>query len=404
MCKVLVMTGIEDSDAALDFMEAAEPEMSKFNMDGIGYSAVNSKNELFMEKWHKNKQFLNTENVLNDETIEKLQPSAKKLGKYVDVPELKTNYMSYGKITRDDLRTVTMHTRMATCGREMKNTHPFVDQGVSLIHNGVINNQYALGLNKISTCDSEVALQLYINEDVVNGNVATFQGFVDQLKGYWAFAILAKNSDGQYMLDVVREGAHLYFAKVKELGENCYVFATTSEIIKTACITCGFTVPQIDYLKELALGRFNAVTGELLVKADLKKSRGNGYSHRDTEKREDFETSAKRWLSDGKSNTTKVNLITTSDSTLVYGELTTDEYDFFDLKNETDLTLVLQNYDDFMGSNFAAFFETMPSLLQESLEKRKNSGKLRFVSVLKIIEEFNARGNANAYIMLQKLG
>lgn len=407
-----MITGIDDSDAALDFMKAAEPEMTKGNNDGIGYSAINSKNELFMEKWHQNKNFLNSEDILTEDRITELTPLAKKLSKYVNVGSLSKNYMSYGDITRNDLKTVTMHTRFATCGRSMENTHPFVDQGVSLIHNGVINNQYSLGLNKISTCDSEVALQLYINNNVVNGGKSTFQGFLDKLKGYWAFGILAKNADGNYILDVVREGASLYFTKIPELGVNSTIFATTKEIIETACKTCGFDKPEIHYLKEFQAGRFNAVTGKLLASVDLKKSDANEYktkytksywNHEDYYKQED---DAKVAFLNSKKDTkgAKVELITQGQDAYVSGELTEDEIALFELKGSTDsLVDSLQNYDDFMGSNYAQFFETMSPMMQETLEKKRETNKLSFKNVLTVIAEFDKFNYNKAWQLINKL-
>ena len=198
MCKVMVMTGIKESALALDFMKEVAPNMSIGNTDGIGYSAINSKNELFMEKWHNNKHFLNTDDVVDQATVEALKPFENRIGK------LPLNYTNFGTVTRDDLRTVTMHTRYATCGKTFENTHPFIEGDTSLIHNGVISNAYALGLNKNSTCDSENALQLYVKEKTaLTKSPELLQNYLDQLKGYWAFAFLAKNNKGIYQLSVV---------------------------------------------------------------------------------------------------------------------------------------------------------------------------------------------------------
>jgi len=216
MCKVMILKGIQNSQLALDFMKAVAPNMSVYNSDGIGYSAVNSKNKMFMEKWHNNKQFLDTDTVIDNDTLKLLAPFKNRL------PYLSLNYTNYGEVTRDDLTTVTMHTRYATCGKTFENTHPFIEGDTSLIHNGVIRNQEELNLNKNSTCDSENALQLYKN---LNINLETspdnVQDFIDQLKGYWAFAFLSPDANNRYMLDVVREGAALYWALLPELGEHC---------------------------------------------------------------------------------------------------------------------------------------------------------------------------------------
>ena len=271
MCRVMILKGIEDSTLAMQFMQAVAPEMSQGNRDGIGYSAINSKNKLFMEKWHTNDMFLNTKDVVDKATLKALEPYKNRL------PNIKLNYMKYGQVTRDDLRTVTMHTRFATCGKEMANVHPFVDQETSLVHNGVITNATELNLNKISTCDSEVALQLYINNKMANQlEVPAFQDYIDQLRGGFAFGILAKGSDGIYHVDIVRERSSLHFATLPELGAECCVFATTQSIIEEGVKALGLPKREkIFSLTEGSYHRFNALNGEFIDMYKLTESKLN---------------------------------------------------------------------------------------------------------------------------------
>lgn len=271
MCKIMVLKGVQDSGLALKFMTAVAPTMSQGNNDGIGYSAINSKNELFMEKWHRNSQFLQLDTVIDETTVKALEQFKSRIG----TPPL--NYTSYGNISRDDMTTITMHTRYATCGKEFANTHPFIDNEMSLIHNGGIYNSVELKLNKISICDSEVALQLYNNEQInLSTSPEVVQNFMDQLKGYWAFAFLAKDADGTYMLDIVRERATVYWAELTELGKDCVVFATTQEIINIGVEALGLPKrTEISLLPESNYYRYNALTGLDIIDFELAESKLN---------------------------------------------------------------------------------------------------------------------------------
>lgn len=387
MCKILVMTGIKDSDAALDFMKAAEPEMSNGNTDGIGYSAINSKNELFMEKWHKNFKFLSNRGI-TPEVLEELKGPTAIMSKYLNVPKLEVDYMSYGNITRDDLRTVTMHTRFATCGKTMENTHPFVYNETSLIHNGIISNDLQLNNKKISTCDSESALQVYLNKEVANNpQKGVYQSFLDELRGYWAFGILAKSQEGTYMLDVIKGGAGLYFAYVPELGDdNSIVFATTRQIILEAAKKCGFDVPKIEELVDNSLSRFNALTGVLVDSQDFaaKKTSYEGYSTWDKKTK----------------NTNELKLITKGIDVL---GVSPDDMIIIESMS-AEIEECLGFYDDYQGSNYASFYEDLPILLKNTVDRNFTKGKLTVANVLEVIEEFNNTENYNrASSLLYKL-
>lgn len=385
MCKILLMTGIQNSDAALDFMKAAEPEMSNGNTDGIGYSAINSKNELFMEKWHRNHKFLSDKGI-TPEVIEELKAPIAVMSKYLNVPKIDVDYMSYGNITRDDLKTVTMHTRFATCGRSMENTHPFVYNETSLIHNGVISNDLQLNNKKISTCDSESALQVYLKKEVAaNPQKGVYQAFLDELRGYWAFGILSKAQDGQYMLDVIKGGAQLYFAYIPELGDkDTIVFATTQDIIKVAAKTCGFDIPKISNLIDNSLNRFNALTGNLVstINFEEKKSAWSNYTS---------SGSNKNYSTYGSTKKDDVKLITigTDKEAISADDLLIIE------SFSADLDETLGFYDEYQGSNYAKFYQDLPFTLSTMLDRNYKIGKLTIVSVLKVIEEFNGTTNYN---------
>lgn len=431
MCKVMILTGVQDSKLALEFMKAVAPSMSLFNTDGIGYSAINSKNQLFSEKWHNNRQFLDTESVIDQETLTALEPFRKKLS------GLALNYQPYGEVTRDDIRTVTMHTRFATCGKEFANTHPFIDHGMSLIHNGGISNCAELGLNKISTCDSENALQLYNNMGLnLTKEKGAFQSFTDQLKGYWAFAFLAKDQDGNYMLDIVRERASLYWTYLPELGEDCIVFATTSETIDTGCKALGLEVrKKIWTLTESNYHRFNAVTGEIVMDIHkLKESTLNKYvynynstKHYKSNKRNaDVDVvdniqyiNGKKYVN-GELETLVEDEILTVDEIAQANFLTStdgkEEYEGFrankeeiskakkfkeslqgvsddlDIENFFDkdaiLTERLTDYDKLMNTMYRDVYDDLPFNVRMFIEKKEDEDYIIFSDVIEMIDQY----------------
>lgn len=387
MCKITILTGIENSSAALEFMKAVEPEMSSGNTDGIGYSAINSKNELFMEKWHYNKKFLRTDNIITDEVVEQLTPHFQAISKYFNPPVLSKDYMSYGNITRDDLKTVTMHTRFATCGKSMENTHPFIYNETSLIHNGIINNDTQLNNKKISTCDSESALQLYLSKNTAAGNKSVYQSFLDDLRGYWAFGILAKSQDGIYMLDVIKGGAQLYFATIPELGENCTVFATNENIIRSACKTLKFDTPKISNLVDNSLTKYNALTGVIVDSMDFSAKKTGYYnSYYDQKETKTYN----KFLENKNEEIEVVETLVTYNGKLaqIEGGILQEEMELFDVMDE-QLIIVLEEYDMYQGSNYSVFFDKLPDSIQTLLSKAKYNKTLLFGDILRVIEEYN---------------
>lgn len=407
MCKIMVLKGVQESVLALEFMKAVAPNMSVFNTDGIGYSAINSKNELFSEKWHNNLQFLDTEKSIDVETFKALEPYKAKL------PYLKVNYQSYGNVTRDDIRTVTMHTRYATCGKDFENTHPFIVNDTSLIHNGVINNANVLKLNQISTCDSENALQLYLNHNLaLSQSPDSIQSMIDKLKGYWAFAFLAKGSDGIYNLDIVREGASLYWADLPELGADCTVFATTSEIIEAGVTALGLNKPEIFFLPAGNYTRYNAITGEYVFDAMLSESVLNKtpvYNYNSSSTYRGSDAYSKYWEEFYDNDTTPV----VTDNGKQEGfrnkvdKISTTSDDFtIDGFYETDTVLIdrLYGYDSLMGTNYGNNFEDIPPKIQDFIERKEEEDYLIFDDILVIIDSYFMSDSVNAiYAAYKKL-
>lgn len=180
---------------------------------------------------------------------------------------LETNYSKYGELDYNDITTLTMHTRWATCGREFANTHPFIDQDTSLIHNGSIRNAEWLKVNKISSCDSEAALQTYLEQGVARDSKAA-KKWLDILTGSWAFGILSRNADDLRILDVVRGTSSLYYMEIEGLGK---VFTTDKDDAISVCKDMELAfIKEPDYVGIDSMFRFNAVTGELIETVDIK--------------------------------------------------------------------------------------------------------------------------------------
>lgn len=269
MCKLLIMTGITEGLVAEEFMKRMATPMSRTNNHGIGYTAVSPSGELFSERWLLNNQFMSTKNVMTPEIAEALQPYADRL------PEgsLDMNYSRMGNVDFSDVRTITMHTRFATCGRDFANTHPFIYEDTSLIHNGTINNAFSshyrtgLDVNKISTCDSEAALQTYLSQGV-NLDTTKAKQWLDLLTGSWAFGILTRNQQGNRVLDVIRGISRLYYMEIDGVGK---VFTTDNddakEVVRAMNLT--FTKEPI-FLASDEMYRYDAVTGEFLESVDIK--------------------------------------------------------------------------------------------------------------------------------------
>lgn len=267
MCRLLLMTGIQNPELAEKFMKEAKVPMSWGNTHGLGYTATKKDGDFFTERWHNNDMLFNRVNVMDSETSEKLKEYRPKLPK----GSLDIDYSLRGEMDFSQVSSVTMHTRFATCGREFFNTHPFVDGDFSLVHNGVISNADSLKLNKISTCDSEAALQAYINNNV-GVNIENAQSWLDLLAGYWAFGIFARDASGTRILDIIRNDAGLYYSEVDGLGK---ILATTQTIIENSCKELGLGYTKPTEIDPNTLFRFNATTGELMSSTKLKDSKLN---------------------------------------------------------------------------------------------------------------------------------
>lgn len=273
MCRLLIMSGLDPKKKELNwkFIIAMGEAMSQGNDDGLGYTAINKKGNLFGERWLYNWQAFDNRNKFTNprkrehEKFAGLKDMVKEFINLEDVPDDTPHekYNNFGVFT-DEITAITLHTRMATSARGLINTHPFVDlvKETSLVHNGVIWNHAEE--DKIrSTCDSERLLNKYLEHEIAKVP-ADIQNMIDDLRGYFACGVFSLNRDGKRVLDVFKSRADLSGAIIKELG--CLVLSTKLDDIKKVAAQCGMTiVSKQDKVKEDTLIRFDALTGKVLL-------------------------------------------------------------------------------------------------------------------------------------------
>lgn len=290
MCKVLIIPAIKEHRRreTEDFLAVMADVMSKYNSDGLGYAAVDSSGNLFGERWFVNSMaFSKPAPPMTKEEFDLRQSNARALTDKFDkflkptryfAPEYKLteNYNTFGdEPSISKAAAITMHTRMATCEKNLTNVHPFVDQDTSVIHNGVISNSKDFDL-KLSTCDSESILISYLEHNVnidPSGSLHAKNGvqpMSERLEGYYASAVFARDAQGNRILDVFKmNNNNLSIAYVFEL--ETYVLATSDSDIRDVCKVLGFTHDGTIDLNDGYLTRINPFTGEVIQQVHFTK-------------------------------------------------------------------------------------------------------------------------------------
>jgi hypothetical protein len=258
----MMMAGItsETRENAWRFIFEMAKQISPGNTDGLGYAAMTTEGDLFGERWLFNGEaFFNreTEAPLSEREADILSTYRGALRK----EQRPIRYNKFGVLSDTGMAAITLHTRMATSGKGFENTHPFVSNGVSLIHNGVISNAHRLEM-KQSTCDSETILNLYVKNNVAE-KPALIQAVAKRLQGYYACGVLGKSEKDGVFLDIFKcVRANLEAAYVKEL--QTVVFSTRLADIKTVCEKLGFTVSGEFVFESNTLLRLDALTGTVI--------------------------------------------------------------------------------------------------------------------------------------------
>lgn len=284
MCRILTLVGIkQNKDYLEDLMFSASEHMSKFNDDGIGYTMITKDSKLHTRKWLNNTDFFTTPPKIDSVIKKNLKGFIK------DNADVSKTHFVQGKTPNyGDIQTLMMHTRKATCGKGIENTHPFVtkDNQVSLIHNGQISNHTVFN-KTLGTCDSESILSGYLDFDVAN-NPSNIQKLFDKLYGSFAVAVTAVDNTGRRVIDVFRNDSYatLYVAYSKFFG--CYMICTRDDIISNINkdmselnisddpnkpIPLDLGLGNSLEVKDYVYCRFDALTGEVLHNFEVKKER-----------------------------------------------------------------------------------------------------------------------------------
>lgn len=265
MCKVLIIPGIkkEFRANAIRFVKEMGKDMSSGNNDGLGYAAIDEEGKLFSERWFRNVEAFGGYTGEGIKLLEEM-----KAGFETSIGILPSETTKMGDPDLDKMVAITLHTRAATTEKCMKNVHPFIypDRDISLIHNGIINNDKDFNL-EISTCDSEAILQAYL-KNKVNTDPNGVREMAQSLRGYYACGVFARDEEGKRILDVFKGNhANLYAHEVKELGT--YLFSTSEHDVQTVCNRLGFTKGPSVRVKEGFLFRIDPFTGRKLTMQDF---------------------------------------------------------------------------------------------------------------------------------------
>ncbi len=275
MCKIMGIAGIsaERRVMAQCFAEAAVEYLTKADNDSFGYAACSAKGVQYGERWLDPKKSFDERPAPVERTQEQLDIIQMFQGA-IYVPALPVVYNHFGKRAEESMSAITLHGRMATCGKGIQNAHPFVKDGVSLIHNGVIYNAAQLGYIN-STCDSESILKLYLEEEV-SKNPANIQAVVNKLHGYYACMVFGKDKEGVPYLDIFKEErANLCVTWVDEVG---WVYCTNFDIVNNTAQDLALQIQYSYDIVEGCLIRINVETGGIMsvTKFDLDQSGTGG--------------------------------------------------------------------------------------------------------------------------------
>ncbi len=249
MCKIASATKVTDENRSMVwvFLQLLGELMSQGNDDGLGYAAFDKAGNVFGEKW-----------LINKTAFKDLSQLRK-----INAAKMANIYSFFGdKVLKDEAQAIILHTRAATCGKSIENTHPFVNDEenpeIAIIHNGMIYNE-ARFTRKYSSCDSEVLAHLYA-EHKVPSQLKNLNSFTDQLQGWFTMLALSKDNSGRMVMDAVSDSGRLGSFFIKELDTRIY--STYSEDIRRVANSLGLTAIDEQKIDPNTAFRIDVSTGE----------------------------------------------------------------------------------------------------------------------------------------------
>lgn len=274
MCKVYIQAGINDKnrELSLNLIKEMTKIMSKEigHDDGVGYAATDKGGELFAERWLYNSEAFNTRESLSELDKKIVNSSFGQLNKT-------DKYNSSGKVKLDDITAITLHIRKSTSNKGFANTHPFIEDDTSVIHNGMINNHDDIKIFRKgnTTCDSEVILTKY-NDVKLYKDIKNVEKLTNNLRGYYTCGIFSLDNDGNRILDILKsKTGSLICGYIKEL--DSLVYTSVLPHLIDACKVLNLTLESWYQVNELTMTRLDALSGEFLGGKDFQEQGTSKY-------------------------------------------------------------------------------------------------------------------------------
>ncbi len=252
MCKIASATKITDKnrDDVWLFMQLLGKTMSVGNTDGLGYAAIDKNGNIFGEKW-----------LVNDSAFKDLSSAPN-----INAKNIGSLYNYFGTtVNRDHAQAIILHTRAATCERGIKNVHPFIDEQnhptAAIIHNGMIYNEEDF-TKKYSTCDSEVLVHLYKQNNVVE-KLGNLNLFTPKLQGWYTVLGLSKQDDGRLIMDAFTMNGRLGSYYIPDL--DIRVWSTDASDVAKVANAFGMRVTEGRQMKADTAMRLDVLTDEVIA-------------------------------------------------------------------------------------------------------------------------------------------
>lgn len=217
MCKIFAMTNMDKVTINEKFLKTVQRAVCRTDNSGFGYATLTQHGQLWGERTINPSSFQMRINK-PDTVTEKLPIISKQCDKFGSHTE-KGNIAFIG------------HGRLSTNSVSLPNTHPFVGDGVALIHNGVVQDGGDKKVDCVTDNDTEILFRYWLRGGMpeVEANVT----------GYYALAILDKHGK----MHIVRDDrASLYISYCRTV--HSYIIATKPDIITEVAKKMKWTVDQ----------------------------------------------------------------------------------------------------------------------------------------------------------------
>jgi len=222
MCKIFAMSNTSKLTRKnfINLLRIVHPIITHSEVDGFGW-AVLGESGIYGEKYINPTEFdfRIFNNVKENKILKEL---------------IKEEASSFGQASKP-IGPLLIHGRTSTNDKTLTNTHPFIKNNWTLIHNGVVDN---LGETYImdSTCDSEHLIH-YLS----SGGIESIEKYVS---GYYAVAAIDPNGNLHVFKDDI---ASLYVAYIKTI--DSFIFSTTKDMISITCKKMKWEYTEINPMK-----------------------------------------------------------------------------------------------------------------------------------------------------------